>query len=575
MLFKMSGLNSLLSRALVLCTLAVVCTCYPYLRENFPNGKNVPHPCIKGDIWEGVGHENSRGAGTRNIFGMDFENNNLVWDAELCKKDSDGDGKTNGEELGDPDCTWTPDTNPKYTTGLSHPGICEPFDSPQCGGKPSFVNCQDTGNFQCDAVNEPDTFNYTIRFPETPVPAKETTYICVTFELPKDKQYHLVAAAPDIDNLHVMHHILIFGCEGADKAPRNLMEPEECGAIMGGCRELIAAWSAGGIGQCLDKNMGFLVGADKGLKYAVMQHHWNNPQEVTDYTDSSGMTLYLTPNLRPNNAGVLITGQGSLDIPPGQSSYPVTGSCGADCLSQMMDGNIYVSQVANHMHLLGAAQHTELRRNTAFMMYLAQDKVYDYNTPVTHIHSDPVMIQPGDELKTTCIYSSKTRTTTTKFGDATSDEMCLAFFTYYPKENLRTGMCVSWKSLSHCETRHKDVVRGCEIRKMLNLLDPDTIKVYGKVNELCDPGECHKECFDYVKELKQHPCFSGDVGKLLRSFSTGKGTVGLEMVAWFARLDSCDVELMKEKRGDINAGYTTTSSYTTLLLVLSLLLMYC
>lgn len=36
--------------------------------------------------------------------------------------DSDGDGMPNGEELGDPDCEWTPGSSPKYTSGLSHPG---------------------------------------------------------------------------------------------------------------------------------------------------------------------------------------------------------------------------------------------------------------------------------------------------------------------------------------------------------------------------------------------------------------------------------------------------------------------
>ena len=35
--------------------------------------------------------------------------------------DSDGDGKTNGEELGDPNCTWTPGAQPSMTTGITHP----------------------------------------------------------------------------------------------------------------------------------------------------------------------------------------------------------------------------------------------------------------------------------------------------------------------------------------------------------------------------------------------------------------------------------------------------------------------
>ena len=29
------------------------------------------------------------------------------WDQTLCEKDSDGDGKSNGQELGDPECQWS------------------------------------------------------------------------------------------------------------------------------------------------------------------------------------------------------------------------------------------------------------------------------------------------------------------------------------------------------------------------------------------------------------------------------------------------------------------------------------
>ncbi len=46
------------------------------------------------------------------------------WDKCLCERDSDGDGMTNGEELGDPDCTWKPGDTPKVVAmnKLSHPG---------------------------------------------------------------------------------------------------------------------------------------------------------------------------------------------------------------------------------------------------------------------------------------------------------------------------------------------------------------------------------------------------------------------------------------------------------------------
>ena len=42
------------------------------------------------------------------------------WNKELCLLDSDGDGKTNGAELGDPHCTWS--HNAISFDNISNPG---------------------------------------------------------------------------------------------------------------------------------------------------------------------------------------------------------------------------------------------------------------------------------------------------------------------------------------------------------------------------------------------------------------------------------------------------------------------
>lgn len=81
--------------------------------------------------------------------------------------------------------------------------------------------------------------------------------------------------------------------------------------------------------------------------------HWNNPEMRDDYEDSSTMILYLTPTLRPYDAGVLITGAEDLIIPPQETLHSVPGFCSADCLSQLMVDPIKVVGVFNHMHLLG------------------------------------------------------------------------------------------------------------------------------------------------------------------------------------------------------------------------------
>ena len=46
----------------------------------------------------------------------------LQWTTELCGQDSDGDGRSNGEELGDPGCTWSVGGAPQVTEGITHPG---------------------------------------------------------------------------------------------------------------------------------------------------------------------------------------------------------------------------------------------------------------------------------------------------------------------------------------------------------------------------------------------------------------------------------------------------------------------
>jgi hypothetical protein len=67
-------------------------------------------------------HLNPGGGGPRNAFGLMIQDGFLteqsfvgavVWGPELAALDADGDGATNGQELGDPDGVWrTGDANP-------------------------------------------------------------------------------------------------------------------------------------------------------------------------------------------------------------------------------------------------------------------------------------------------------------------------------------------------------------------------------------------------------------------------------------------------------------------------------
>jgi len=62
-----------------------------------------------------------------NSFGQAFKNNGMVWNRTLAEKDSDGDGCTNGFELGDVDGNGVADEH--QTQQTSNPGSggdCQP-----------------------------------------------------------------------------------------------------------------------------------------------------------------------------------------------------------------------------------------------------------------------------------------------------------------------------------------------------------------------------------------------------------------------------------------------------------------
>ncbi|KAL3662950.1 hypothetical protein V7S43_011896 [Phytophthora oleae] len=82
-----------------------------------PNGGNVPDT-------PAIGHPDGTGDDpSTNAFGDAFSEAGNKWTKELCEADTDGDGQTNGQELGDPCCEWDMDTNPvvQWTDGVSHP----------------------------------------------------------------------------------------------------------------------------------------------------------------------------------------------------------------------------------------------------------------------------------------------------------------------------------------------------------------------------------------------------------------------------------------------------------------------
>lgn len=526
-----------------------------------PNGDRIPHPCGNDQLWGGVGHYRSGGGGPRNPFGIDFADNDLQWTVELCQKDSDGDGRTNGEELGDPRCQWIRGRPADASYEVTHPGICEPVDNPSCQEKNrrfgNELDC-DAKKKSCPALTEPGMKTLDIRLPPTDIPGSETNYFCMLVDLPRDQDYHLAATTPIINNSDIIHHMLLFGCTESktnySNIPRKL--PYRCGMLAHeDCVQMIGVWTVGTSVDCGSSDAGFKIGKN-GFKTAALQLHWNNPNKLKHQTDSSGMKIYYTTNLRKYEAELFLFGQEYLTIPPLTDSVKYEATCPSDCTVDMFKEKVYITRAINHMHYLGVSQEIGLYRNGRRIKNLTNDMHYDYDSPVFYHFDPPVEMLPGDELKTSCTYRSPYTDKTVYFGEGTQDEMCYGFITYYPKQGIRTGFCMNWKSVQRCQRylpKFHGLVGSCQWRQLLSPSNPVTQKLYNTMQDQCPNFEknhkCTDDCFKVVTMANQHPCLQdNDIGDFIkfRMSRQQEGTLLVDL------LDKCSDYVSRGIRVHVN-----------------------
>ncbi|XP_055862928.1 dopamine beta-hydroxylase-like isoform X2 [Biomphalaria glabrata] len=453
---KLSGklyepMTSHLTRLVLTLLLSCDVSGYFTFRDKIPNGHMVPHPCKPNTIWQGVGHFIDAGGKNRNPFGLDFAAERNRWSRSLCLKDSDGDGWTNGQELGDPNCTWTESTQPFRTYAITHPGVCDPWNSSACLLKQLTNTSYETQGdwlrdvcqtFDCPTMNEKGVMSLDLRLKRTPVPAKRTTHMCQLLDLSAlPVSYHIVAVKPIIDNNEVVHHMALFGCTADMFIPPM---PYECSLMVRGCDDLLAPWVFGVPVVCSHPKAAVKIGQD-GYTKIVIQIHWNNPGRKSDLADSSGLTIYYTPKLREHDIGILVVGAAKFDLPAERQSVSVIGTCTERCTRNLIKSPINITLAANHMHVAGVHMSITIRRHTSHtLVNLTNEETYKSDGPRLFTYIDvPVPLYPGDQVITNCTYSTLDRNSTTYFGLAASDEMCFGVLFFYPKEHLVGKTCLT------------------------------------------------------------------------------------------------------------------------------------
>lgn len=404
---------------------------FPIYGDRIPNGRSVPNPGPQGGVWAGVGHENAAGGGQRNQFGLDFKDSGFEWTEALCKMDSDGDGRSNGEELGDPQCIWQPGGTPAMHA-LSHPGI---QDTP-------LTNQAETAPSYCDDYEDPadvEVLDIVFSQPNT-LNSTRTHYRCeqLTVDAPLGiTDQFQVRTDVILSNPNVLHHIWIYHCSSGLDSSDGMKVGQgsyDCNGVETNC-QIIAGWAVGPEEYCEPPNVAAYVDFAASNVFKI-EAHYDNAARVDNVQDQSGMSLRLTPTPRNLHAGLSILGMSYYDrrftVPARQKAHSLVNLCPTDATLRGLNRPIYVYSWNPHMHLYGTKLVTEHYRCGQKIGEIGRIEQFEFDNQQSYMLNPPVKVLPGDALVTSCTYDSSDVQVDIEGGEETTQEMCDNYLTYYP-----------------------------------------------------------------------------------------------------------------------------------------------
>ena len=232
-------------------------------------------------------------------------------------------------------------------------------------------------------------------------------------------------------------------------------------------------WAPGGEDLILPPETGYLMGQD-GYKSFILNIHYDNPLGIPNKVDRSGVRVYYVSKLRPFDAGVMQIADPLVSLV--RSSATLGGGSGTagkfefTCPSTCVRDEVTVFSEFFHMHAVGARMTNEHIRNNEVIRENHVD-YYDFDISGGFgVNQAPYTIEPGDSFRTTCYYQSNKNVV---FGDASDDEMCIAYFMYYPAAEGFNGYCALPESVP--------LVPGCEASFKSKLIkEEDMGRRFGK-----------------------------------------------------------------------------------------------
>jgi len=258
---------------------------------------------------------------------------------------------------------------------------------------------------------------------DIPQDSDENVYTCFGFTVPEGPDMHITRFAPTVDNAQAVHHIVLYRDQDPSATP-SPSTPFGCGDNEGNLQVdwlFQYGWAPGSNGMDFPPDVGMPL---KGNTRLVVQIHYH-PVPGSRTTDRSGVRIYATTDLRPNEAGMAAMGpQGFMAT---EASPVVTAQCNFP-LSYMgfslpfPDTRVFAS--FPHMHNHGINIKAEHIRNNAVIQTFGRVDAWSFDAQ-PNIPED-VRLVSGDGIRVSCTYGSFNGQPV-QFGERTEQEMCYEF----------------------------------------------------------------------------------------------------------------------------------------------------